>query len=168
MLLHAPCRSCQINHCRGCFRVIDCPLKCTGKMSCKVQTCCAEGRAIAIFEALGGLDRKFIEDRNNTQSRINAAAKGNKKKNPGSKSVGPGGTGYGTGSQCSNAISAPSRGKRKLDDSTIMDALASNWDKTLVAGLATLTTLLPDPYAENTCPYDVLPHTSIGHLISLS
>ena len=126
-----------------------------------VQKCCAEGRAIAIFEALGGLDRKFIEDRNNTQSRINAAVKG-RKEHPESQSVGPGGTGYGTGSH------TPSQSKRKLDDLSIMDTLASNWDKTLVTGLATLTTLLPDPYAENTLPYDVLPHVCIGHLISVS
>lgn len=165
MLLHAPCSSCQINHCRGCFRVVDCPMRCAGKISCKVQKCCAEGRAIAIFEALGGLDRKFIEDRNNTQSRINAAVEG-RKKSADSQSVGPGGTGYGTGYDTGSRV--PLQSKRKLDDLTVVDALASNWDKTLVAGLTTLTTLLPDPYAENTLPYDILPHTCIGHLISVS
>jgi hypothetical protein len=75
--------------------------------------------------------------------------------------VGPGGTGYGRG----NA----SLGKRKLTvTSTKVDKLASDWDTNIVAGLTTLIALLPEPYAENAQVYDMLPHPSIGHLISLS
>ena len=78
--------------------------------------------------------------------------------------MGPGGTGYST-----RVPTAVSRAKRKLNgDFASTDLLNSNWDKTLVAGLKTLTALLPEPYAENPQLYDMLPHPSIGHLISLS
>jgi len=142
--------------------------------ACAVRSCCAEGRAIAIFEALGGLDRQFIKERSVTDSRILAAVKNNTK-GPTSNSVGPGGTGYGTGGGCGTShmptLTTARRGKRKLmnnSTTTVTDVAIPDWDKTLVAGLATLTALLPEPYAENAQVYDILPHPSIGHLISLS
>lgn len=91
-----------------------------------------------------------------------AAAKKNKSERSKSNSVGPGGTGYGKDRHVS-------LGKRKLAaGSAKVDKMVSNWDKNTVAGLTTLTALLPEPYAENTQVYDMLPHPSIGHLISLS
>lgn len=88
-----------------------------------------------------------------------AAAKTNRKSSA-SGSVGPGGTGYGRGN---------TSGKRKLNVvSTNVLKLVSDWDKNVVAGLTTLTALLPEPYAENAQVYDMLPHPCIGHLISLS
>lgn len=134
-------------------------------MSCSVGSCCAEGRAIAIFEALGGLDRKYIEERNSTVSRITLAAERTKAKRPASGSVGPGGTGYGNGAY--KPGSTPTTNKKRKDPGGV-DLLASHWDKNLVAGLNTLTALLPEPYAENPQVFDLLPHSSIGHLISLS
>ena len=101
-----------------------------------------------------------------------AAVKRNKSKRPASNSVGPGGTGYGTGNGTGKGLTSAwaTRGKRKLKNNSTdsADVLVSDWDKTLVAGLTTLTALLPEPYAENAQVYDFLPHASIGHLISLS
>jgi baculoviral IAP repeat-containing protein 6 len=135
--------------------------------TCAVRSCCAEGRAIAIFEALGSLDRQYLKERNTADSRVMANVKKNGKRSA-SNSVGPGGTGYGTG-QRPTATGATRRGKGKLEDvSTSADVLISNWDKMLVSGLTTLTALLPEPYAENPQVYDMLPHPSIGHLVSLS
>jgi baculoviral IAP repeat-containing protein 6 len=134
--------------------------------TCAVRSCCAEGRAIAIFEALGGLDRQYIKERNTTDSRVLAAVKNNRKGSV-SNSVGPGGTGYGT--DHTPTLTGTKTGKRKLkDNSTRAEVVVSNWDKTLVAGLTTLTALLPEPYAENAQVFDILPHASIGHLVSLS
>ena len=48
------------------------------------------------------------------------------------------------------------------------DDVASRWDKMVVHALATLTELLPAPYTDNPHAYDILPHASIGHLLSLS
>jgi hypothetical protein len=168
-LLHAPCRACKINYCRGCFSKVSCPTFCMGKdKTCAVRSCCAESRAIAIFEALGGLDRQYIKERVTTDSRVKAAVKKNKNNRSMSHSVGPGGTGYGT--EHGHTSLGSMRGKRKLKDISVadVDAPVSGWDKTLVAGLTTLTALLPEPYAENAHVYDMLPHASIGHLISLS
>jgi hypothetical protein len=139
--------------------------------ACAVRSCCSEGRAIAIFEALGGLDRQFIKERSITDSRVLAAVKKNNTKGSASDSVGPGGTGYGING-CSTSrmptSTANRRGKRKLMNNSTTDVAIPDWDKTLVAGLTTLTALLPEPYAENAQVYDFLPHASIGHLISLS
>jgi baculoviral IAP repeat-containing protein 6 len=140
--------------------------------TCAVRSCCAEGRAIAIFEALGALDRQYIKERSITDSRVMAAVKRNKSRRPASNSVGPGGTGYGTGNGTGKGLTSAwaTRGKRKSKSNSTdsADVLVSDWDKTLVAGLTTLTSLLPEPYAENAHVYDMLPHASIGHLISLS
>jgi baculoviral IAP repeat-containing protein 6 len=134
--------------------------------ACAIRFCCAEGRAIAIFEALGGLDRQYINERSLTDSRVSAAAANKNSNRSKYNSVGPGGTGYGTGESTSTWAT---RGKRKLNnDSTSGYLPVSSWDKTLVAGLTTLTALLPEPYAEKAQAYDILPHASVGHLISLS
>lgn len=164
-LLHAPCRACKTNYCRGCFSEVSCPVFCMGKdKTCVIRSCCAEGRAIAVFEALGELDRQYIKERSTSHSRVMAAEKRNKSMRSASNSVGPGGTGYGTGHSLTSM--GATRGKRKLkDQSTMSNAPIFDW---LVAGLTTLTSLLPEPYAENAKVYDMLPHASIGHLISVS
>ncbi|KAI0323038.1 hypothetical protein OF83DRAFT_1048195 [Amylostereum chailletii] len=98
-LLHLPCKGCKTNHCRGCLSVISCPLSCKGpsvgkNSGCAVMSCCAEIRAIALFETLGGFDRQYLGEKATSEARAREAAS----KNRGTHgSVGPGGTGYGTG-----------------------------------------------------------------------
>lgn len=46
--------------------------------------------------------------------------------------------------------------------------VASRWEKMVVHALTTLTELFPVPYTNNSQVYDILPHVSIGHLLSLS
>ena len=124
--------------------------------------CCAEIRAIAIFEVLGAFDRQFLGERAKAHSRALAAVA---KNNSASKinTVGPGGTGYGIG------YTAP-RGSKSNAPATKSNAddVASRWDKIVVHALATLTELLPAPYTDDPQVYDILPHASIGHLLSLS
>ncbi|KAJ7292799.1 hypothetical protein C8J57DRAFT_1267123 [Mycena rebaudengoi] len=155
MLLHAPCSSCRTNHCRGCFSPIECPISCKGaskNSECTVESCCSGVRAIAIFECLGGFDRQFLGERATSDSRALELSN----KNPrGSSSVGPGGTGYGTGQ---TGQSQPSRA----------DELDSHWEEIVVRALTTFTGILPAPYAESAQMYDMLPHASIGHLLALS
>ena len=136
--------------------------------TCAVRSCCAEGRAIAVFEALGGLDRQYINERSTTNSRVMVAVKKNKGKGNASNSVGPGGTGYGTGHGSTSLGATGGKRKRKDDSSNNVGVIVSASDMTLVAGLSTLTELLPAPYAEDAQVYDMLPHASLGHLISLS
>ena len=124
--------------------------------------CCAEIRAIAIFEVLGAFDRQFLGERAKAHSRALAAVA---KNNSASKrnTVGPGGTGYGTG----NTAPRGSKSKAPAKESDA-DDVASRWDKIVVQALATLTELLPAPYTDDPHVYDILPHASIGHLLSLS
>lgn len=49
-----------------------------------------------------------------------------------------------------------------------MAELTSHWDELIVRALSTLTSILPSPYADSAQVYDMLPHSSIGHLLSLS
>ena len=124
--------------------------------------CCAELRAIAIFEILGAFDRQFLGERAKAHSRALAAVAQNNsalKEN----AVGPGGTGYGI----SGYTTKGSKSKAPATRSNVDDA-ASRWDKTVVHALATLTELLPAPYTDDPQVYDILPHASIGHLLSLS
>ncbi|KAF8910063.1 hypothetical protein CPB84DRAFT_1937048 [Gymnopilus junonius] len=174
-LLHAPCSSCRTNHCRGCFSPISCTPACKGPSKnpkCSVVDCCANVRAIAIFETLGGFDRQFITERAAAESR--ALALSNGKSNAKGKSVGPGGTGYGLGVGVgadffgyltqqrtnNNTSGQPANLKHKKD--------ADHWDTVVLRTLNILVSLLPAPYADDANVYDMLPHASIGHLISLS
>ncbi|KII94003.1 hypothetical protein PLICRDRAFT_695066 [Plicaturopsis crispa FD-325 SS-3] len=174
-LLHACCSKCRTNHCRGCFTPIPCPPSCKGRLKngeCNVDQCCSAVRAIAIFEALGGFDRHYIGERTTSASRATAAAA--KQKHSKGTSVGPGGTGYGTGGAASYGGYANSGrgGKCNMEPpparDSIGESLAKHWEELCVRFITALTALLPAPYADFPAVYDILPHASIGHLLSLS
>lgn len=160
-LLHAPCSSCRTNHCRGCFKPVTCTPGCKGPSKspkCTILTCCAEGRAIAIFETLGGFDRQFISERAASDSRALAKTKTTK---TASKSVGPGGTGYGVGPGGNHHKQTTSgHGKERTKP--------TSWETAVVRALQLLVELLPAPYSDTAQVYDMLPHATIGHLLSLS
>jgi hypothetical protein len=167
MLMHAPCSSCRTNHCRGCFRPVTCSISCKGparNKNCNITTCCAEGRAIAIFETLGGFDRQYINERARSDSRTLALAKN---KSAAKSTVGPGGTGYGTGRQSGSygqglvPVVQPTKASKT-------EKLAARRDEVVVRAFQTLTELLPSPYADSPQAYDLVPHASIGPLLSLS
>ncbi|KAF8240745.1 hypothetical protein L208DRAFT_1383663 [Tricholoma matsutake] len=180
MLMHAPCSSCRTNHCRGCFTAISCPVSCKGASKnpkCIVMNCCAAGRAIAVFETLGGFDRQYIAEKATSDSRALAALA--KMKSSISHSVGPGGTGYGTEFHTGGAShygsyppasggSRPGSNNKKVVKSSLNDQLAMRWEEIIMRALNTLTELLPSPYAESAQAFDFLPHSSIGPLLSLS
>ncbi|KAJ6541873.1 hypothetical protein B0H19DRAFT_1175036 [Mycena capillaripes] len=173
MLLHAPCASCSTNHCRGCFLPIECPISCKGKTTkCTVASCCSGVRALAIFECLGGFDRQFLGERATSDSR--ALALSQQQQRQGS-SVGPGGTGYGMDGYRGGYVArgrgrgwGRGRGGKNSAQSSKTAQLATHWDEIVVRALNTLTSILPAPYADSAQTYDMLPHASIGHLLSLS
>ncbi|KAF7347410.1 UBIQUITIN-CONJUGAT-2 domain-containing protein [Mycena venus] len=182
MLLHASCSSCRTNHCRGCFTPLECPVSCKGtskNAKCTVASCCSGIRALAIFECLGGLDRQFLGERATSESRALALAQ----QMPKNASVGPGGTGYGTDSRGSSGYwsyedegggrgrgrsRSRGRGGKNSAQSCRTAELLSHWDEIVVRALNTLTSILPSPYADSAQVYDMLPHPSIGYLLSLS
>jgi len=90
-----------------------------------------------------------------SRSRASAIAKNAVK----AASVGPGGTGYGTGNHS---------GMSKSTSSATAHAAAETWERTVVRAMKLLIHLLPAPYADDPQVFDMLPHPSIGHLISLS
>jgi hypothetical protein len=166
LLLHAPCKKCHTNHCRGCFTPISCRATCKGPAKnngCSITQCCAEIRAIAIFETLGAFDRQFLGERAQANSRALAAVAQNNS-GPKMNSVGPGGTGYGTDNYTARKGSSSKASATKSN----ADDVASRWEKMVVHALAALTELLPAPYTDDPQVYDILPHVSIGHLLSLS
>ncbi|KAF7969011.1 hypothetical protein HWV62_28686 [Athelia sp. TMB] len=169
MLLHAVCHSCKASYCRGCLAPMACAPDCKGKNACLIKICCASARAVGIFETLGGLDRAYINERAAANHRANQATK---LKRAANDSVGPGGTGYGTGGNYGDSGGYGSRSrskKRKLNDGAAeMITQVSSWDRILVAAIITVTEFLPDPYSENAQTFDFLPNPCIGHLISLS
>ncbi|KAL0951732.1 hypothetical protein HGRIS_008406 [Hohenbuehelia grisea] len=173
-LLHAPCKSCKTNHCRGCFKPISCTPACKGRPTankrskktppeCQVLGCCMESRAIALFEILGGLDRQILSERATAESR---ALNLQQNKGKQAQSVGPGGTGYGTDGHLSYDASRPSTAKGPK--SSRNEQLADHWDELISRALETLTTFLPSPYSEPPQTYDLLPHLSLPHLLSAS
>ncbi|KAA1471451.1 hypothetical protein DENSPDRAFT_837440 [Dentipellis sp. KUC8613] len=188
-LLHATCDKCNTNHCRGCFSVLACPVSCKGKAknaNCVVDTCCAEIRAIALFEALGGFDRQYLGERANSEARARDAASRQSKK--ASQSVGPGGTGYGTGAGAHYDYGfdpgyypggrGRGRGKGRGAGRTMATrsnvnqetskSLAEHWDEVVVRAFTTIISYLPSPYSESAQVYDMLPHPAIQPLLSLS
>ncbi|KAJ6623142.1 hypothetical protein B0H10DRAFT_2011350 [Mycena sp. CBHHK59/15] len=173
MLLHAPCAACRTNHCRGCFSPIGCPISCKGtskNTKCVVESCCPGVRAIAIFECLGGFDRQYLGERATSESRALALSEN---KPQGSDSVGPGGTGYGTGGHSQGYVRwhrgrGRGRGSQSRGQPSRVEQLASHWEEIVVRAINTLTMILPAPYADAAQVYDMLPHASIGHLLSLS
>ncbi|KAL1694785.1 hypothetical protein GGG16DRAFT_122140 [Schizophyllum commune] len=178
LLLHAPCPSCSANHCRGCFATVACPKSCKGpakSKTCTVHVCCPDVRVIALFEALGSFDRQILNERSAAEARAAEASKG-KGKHVGS--VGPGGTGYGTGSRVDydsymsyGLLSArysrynvpPPQRQENMNQ-----ALAKHWDTLTVRAFQIITDLLPAPYSADPAVYDMLPHAATGHLIVLS
>lgn len=70
-LLHATCSACEQSHCRGCFRARTCAKSCKGN-HCDVSSCCAEVRAIALFETLGG----YAFGRSNTREPLLTLSQG--------------------------------------------------------------------------------------------
>jgi len=122
--------------------------------NCKILECCAEGRAIAIFEILGGFDQQYIVEQSASQSRAAKIAQ-NAQKGP---SVGPGGTGYGMNNhrQSTNKVSQANT------------PASSTLENNIISSIKVLIDLLPAPYCDNPKGFDLLPHPSIGHLISLS
>ncbi len=135
------------------------------------MSCCAEVRAIALFEALGAFDRHYIGERTTSDLRSKAVTKTKR----GSASIGPGGTGYGTGS-CNELQDLPShrrgRGTRtsgSLEEDAMTSSLAvASSDELIVRALNTITLFLPSPYSESPQVYDMLPHMSIYPLLTLS
>ncbi|KAJ7922900.1 hypothetical protein B0H13DRAFT_1982237 [Mycena leptocephala] len=168
MLLHAPCASCSTNHCRGCFLPLECPISCKGNSKnakCTVASCCSGVRALSIFECLGGFDRQFLGERATSDARALDLAQQQQRLG---KSVGPGGTGYGMdGYRGGGRTRGRGRG-RGGKSSTQSSKLATHWDELVIRALNTLTSILPAPYADSAQVYDMLPHASIGHLLSLS
>lgn len=59
--MHARCSSCSTISCRGCSITLPCPQGCSGRSSCHINTCCPEGRAIAVFETLVSFDDGYRE-----------------------------------------------------------------------------------------------------------
>ncbi|KAI1793068.1 hypothetical protein LXA43DRAFT_1127421 [Ganoderma leucocontextum] len=179
-LLHAPCKACKANHCRGCMAPVSCPLTCKGEdAECAVETCCTNVRAIALYEALGGFDRQYLGEREVSDQRAREAAAKAQKNQVGS--VGPGGTGYGMDSRYggSGAYSytrgggrGGGRGRASASTSngepSPLDTLAQHFDEVIVRALNTITGYLPAPYADNPQMYDILPHQTIDALLSVS
>ncbi|KAI0050598.1 hypothetical protein FA95DRAFT_1555521 [Auriscalpium vulgare] len=168
-LLHLPCKKCKKNHCRSCLAVLTCDLTCKGTFKnskCVVERCCTNVRAIALFEVLGAFDRLSIGEKETSAARA-AAHRPSKV----AHTVGPGGTGYGTGGVEYNppkntrrgaaAVSVDTRSKQAQNS-------AEHWDELVVRAFTNITTFLPDPDSENAQAFDLIPHESLRHLLSLS
>lgn len=82
-------------------------------------------------------------------------------------SVGPGGTGYGTGVRTDRIGLNASQTAAPAELSEVQQA-ATRWDENTVRALRILTSLLPSPYADDARDYDLVPHTTIGPLLGLS
>ncbi|EMD42244.1 hypothetical protein CERSUDRAFT_147934, partial [Gelatoporia subvermispora B] len=154
---------------------VSCPMSCKGggpSGSCTVLTCCAEVRAIALFEALGGLDRQYIGERVTSEARAREAAAKNRSQGP--QSVGPGGTGYGVESTGGEYPYHRSRHGQKpgffkpKNGLTQTEALAAHWDEIIVRAFATISQFLPSPYSGSPQIYDMIPHQSIATLLKTS
>jgi len=106
----------------------------------------------------------MIGERATSESRAMALRKSKAYKSR--ATVGPGGTGYSTGSSYrsgpvpTNGVAAPKRSRA--------EGLAKHWDEIIVRAFNTLSELLPAPYSESAQPYDLVPHDSVGSLLSLS
>ncbi|KAI0691985.1 hypothetical protein BC835DRAFT_1521108 [Cytidiella melzeri] len=182
-LLHVHCPSCQTGLCRGCSRVIPCPPSCRGTgqnkdTACPILTCCAQVRAIALFEALGGFDRHYLGERATAASRSKEAMEKYRRSNV--ESIGPSGTGYGTGITGVGYAGFDNRGRGRGSGrgrgghaaveeppSRLME-LYSHADVIIVRALCTITSFLPAPYSDSPHDYDIIPHTATASLILAS
>ncbi|TRM61511.1 hypothetical protein BD626DRAFT_501265 [Schizophyllum amplum] len=156
VLLHAPCHSCSVNHCRGCFTPVECPKSCKGiakTNSCTVHICCPEVRALALFEALGSFDRQILSERAAATARALEVSR--------SKGKQANSLPYTRNRHGQPVAAAPKTMAHN-------EALAKHWDSVVVRALHIIASLLPSPYAVDPAVYDMLPHAATGHLISLS
>ncbi|RXW24586.1 hypothetical protein EST38_g1275 [Candolleomyces aberdarensis] len=99
-LLHLQCpnKQCGAAYCRGCFRSVGCFPKCNKPgtlIICEAVECCADARAIALYEALSAFDREYLADKASAETRAKEMKKQPKASRV--KTVGPGGTGYSAG-----------------------------------------------------------------------
>ncbi|KAI0031247.1 hypothetical protein K488DRAFT_79164 [Vararia minispora EC-137] len=168
MLLHLVCTRCKLVHCRGCLNPLSCTPTCKGPgstryKSCAAFTCCSEARAIALFEALCGFDRLYKNEQDDSKQRARQTTA--KRPDTTAGSVGPGGTGYGTGT---GGYSDGSKYSTDIRARAVSQMAEKHWDDIVVRALQTITNLLPAPYADEPATYDLLPHTSIGALLMLS
>ena len=92
--LHVFCVECGISHCRGCMSPVQCASPCGQVDECDTVKCCARVRVIAIFEILGILDSRHLNELSNSQKRAGNTAKKTSMKRP--STVDPTGTGYAT------------------------------------------------------------------------
>ncbi|KAI0652529.1 hypothetical protein C8Q79DRAFT_938107 [Trametes meyenii] len=164
-MLHVVCKSCNMNHCRGCMSPVSCPSSCKGRAqgtTCSVETCCAKVRVVALFEALGGFDKQRLGERATSDERARKTSKARKSK---MNSVGPGGTGYGTGHQGGRINEQKPVASFKDDH---RNSLALHFDEIIVRALRTVTSYLPAPYSEDPQIYDMVPHPSIASLLQMS
>ncbi|KAF9010312.1 hypothetical protein BDZ89DRAFT_1078249, partial [Hymenopellis radicata] len=149
-LLHASCRACKTNHCRGCFM----PLKCSS--SCKGISKNNNLRAVALFETLASFDKVYLAEKESYNKRVKSARQTSKAVS----SVGPGGTGYGQGGDLHRHGGSRGHTDERKSKGKV--------DKTVVTMLHLITKLLPEPYAEIPQTFDLLPHASVGQLLIMS
>lgn len=137
---------------------------------CPVLTCCPAVRAVALFEALGAFDRHFLSERANSEARAKEAVV--KYRNSHKNSVGPGGTGYGTGSDYHGPPRGRGRGRQPIPEqqgfSSRTAELVAHADVISVRALTTITALLPSPYQDSPRDYDLVPHESLVPLLAAS
>ncbi|PPQ71650.1 hypothetical protein CVT24_007841 [Panaeolus cyanescens] len=167
-LLHVTCRSCKIVHCRGCFKPHACPITCKGASEnpdCTIHTCCPEIRAIALFHILDAFDTCSSQEKASFESRTQALMKKNTVRKS-AASVGPGGTGYATGSTGVGGGRGGRQGPNTPASSRRKGSL--DWQDVLIRAFEMLAAFLPAPYSDDAREYDLLPHPSLGHLIALS
>ncbi|KAF9055950.1 hypothetical protein BJ165DRAFT_1429721 [Panaeolus papilionaceus] len=160
-LFHVACRKCKTCYCRGCSKELSCPSTCNGIVTnpdCVVHACCPEIRAIAIFSILEAFDTHYTQERASSETRTQALLKKNAARKA-TASIGPGGTGYGTGS---------SGGRGRDWRTSTSQRKRLGWRDIVIQAFKMLVEFLPAPYSDNPQEYDILPHLSIGHLIALS
>ncbi|KAK7038770.1 hypothetical protein VNI00_010655 [Paramarasmius palmivorus] len=165
VLLHARCSACRQNHCRGCFKPTSCTSECKGKPrkgECAVLACCAEGRAIAICELLGGFDWHLLGEQESSASR---AQERQAKARP-KQSVGPGGTGYGMGHSYSRWSHRESPSYQPKNSRA--ETLSKHWDELVTRAFQLLIDLLPRDYDDGAKLFDIIPHPSLGTIVALS
>lgn len=136
----------------------------TAKTPCPVEECCAEGRAIAIFEVLGSFDKQYIDERASAAARSREVVANCVDSSQ--DTVGPGGTGYSTSSRSRGSGGSSKRAKGPTEAAVHKKEIQK--DAFTVRVMMLLSDLLPHPYIDEPKIYDMLPHPSIGHLISTS
>lgn len=136
--------------------------------SCPVLNCCAEVRALAVFETLGAFDRLVLYERETAASRARKFSKSTGD----AGSVGPGGTGYATGyGVFAHEMLQQSQPQAQQQNTSVVNSSedhTAHSDRITCCALETLIKLLPAPYSADPQTYDFLPHPSLGPLLALS